>query len=248
MKKKTPIMAITLICFIIGFGAALQIKSVWRNNKLVDATTASRLETLQSEVLKLSQKNMELEKQASTYKNDLDRFKSEASQSSDYSKILSEDLEKAELAAGLTDVTGPGIIITINDSAIRHNTGDGASAEAETIHDSDLLMLINELRNAEAEAIYLNDQRIISTSEIRCSGSSVTVNNVRCYAPFIIKAIGSYSKINSTLNMPEGFMDTMTYWNIPVEIKRSENISIAAYTGEIKNTYAKPVDKSGGAD
>lgn len=248
MKKKTPVLAITLICFIIGFGAALQIKSVWRNNAVMDSTTASRLDTLQSEVLRLSQKNMELEKQSSAYKNDLDRFKTEASQSSDYSKILSEDLEKAELSAGLTDVSGPGIIITINDSTVRHNSTDGTTAAAETIHDSDLLMLINELRNAEAEAISLNDQRIISTSEIRCSGSSVTVNNVRCYAPFIIKAIGSYSKMSSTLNMPEGFMDTMAYWNIPVELKRSENISIGAYAGELKNEYAKPVDKTGGAD
>lgn len=246
MKEKTPIILITLICFIIGFTATLQIKSVWRNNAVMDSTTSSRLETLQSEVLKLSQKNMELQEQASAYKNDLDRFRSEASESSDYSKILSEDLEKAQLAAGITDVTGPGIIITINDSTVRRTTTD--AAQAETIHDSDLLMLINELRNSEAEAISINGQRIIATSEIRCSGSSVTVNNIRCYAPFIIKAIGSYSKINSTLNMPEGFMDTMTYWNIPVEIKRADNLSIAGYTGKINNSYAKPVKTTGGAN
>ncbi len=241
-----PVVLITIICFIIGFTATLQIKSVWRNNAVMNSTASSRLETLQSEVLKLTQKNMELQEKANSYKNDLDRFRSEANESSGYSKILSEDLEKAQLAAGITDVTGPGVIITINDSATRRS--DGNAAQAETIHDSDLLMLINELRNAEAEAISLNGQRIISTSEIRCSGSSVTVNNIRCYAPFIVKAIGSYSKINSTLNMPEGFMDTMTYWNIPVEVKRADNLAIAGYAGEIKNTYAKPVKVKGGAN
>ncbi|MDD4688255.1 MAG: DUF881 domain-containing protein [Eubacteriales bacterium] len=242
MKEKTPVMIIALICFVIGFAATLQIKSVWRNNAVMSNTTTSRLETLQTEVLRLSQKNMELQQQSNAYKNDLDRFKSEASESSDYSKVLSEDLERAELLAGLTDVTGPGIIVTINDSTIRHG---GDNAVAETIHDSDLLMLLNELRNAEVEALSLNGQRIIATSEIRCSGSSVTINNVRCYAPFVIKAIGNYSKMNSTLNMPEGFMDTMTYWNIPVETKRSENISIGAYAGKSSYTYAKPA-KTGG--
>lgn len=246
MKERMPIILITLICFIIGFTATLQIKSVWRNNAVMDSTTSSRLATLQSEVLKLSQQNMELQEQANAYKNDLERFRSEASESSDYSKILSEDLEKAQLAAGITDVTGPGIIITINDSTVRRANSD--AAQAETIHDSDLLMLINELRNAEAEAISLNGQRIISTTEIRCSGSSVTVNNIRCYAPFIVKAIGSYSKMNSTLNMPEGFMDTMTYWNIPVEVKRADNLAIAGYAGKINNSYAKPVKTTGGAN
>ncbi len=244
MKKKIPVVLLTIICFIVSFTATLQIKSVRRNKAVVDTTAKSRLQVLQTEVLRLSEKNMELQEQNNIYKSDLDRFRSEAADSSDFSKILAEDLAKAELAAGLTDVTGPGAIVVISDSTSRSSS----NGTVQVIHDSDLLMLINELRNAEAEAISINDQRIIATSEIRCSGSTITVNNIRCYAPFTIKAIGNYSKINSTLNMPEGFMDTMNYWDFPVNVQKTDNITIKGYSGKINNNYAKPTNTTGGAN
>ncbi len=250
MKIKSSHIALTLICFIIGFAISLQIKSVWRINSL-DSTNAFRTQELISALMQEQKKNDTLTTEINAYKNDLEKFKEKAAESSGYSQLLSEQLKKAELAAGITDVEGPGIIIRMRDSQNRSNPSDPVLANAEVIHDSDLLMLINELRASEAEAISLNDQRVIATSEIRCAGPSVSINNVRCYAPFEIKAIGDFEKMNSALNMPEGFVDTMKFFNIDLEIKKADKILIKGYTGSISNKFATPVpantnDREGG--
>lgn len=239
MKIKSSHIAITIVCFVIGFAITLQIKSVWRINSL-DATRTQRTEELISSLMQEQQKNESLTAELNTNKNDLEKFKAQASESSGYSKLLSEQLQKAELAAGLTDMEGPGIVIKMSDSQQRSNPTDETAANAEVIHDSDLLMLINELRASEAEAISLNGQRIIATSEIRCAGPSVNVNNVRCFAPFEISAIGDYEKMNSALNMPEGFVDTMKFFNIQFDIKKVDKVRVNSYTGTINNKFATP--------
>jgi uncharacterized protein YlxW (UPF0749 family) len=100
---------------------------------------------------------------------------SRSSKSSDYSKLLAKQLERAEIMAGLTAVEGSGIIVTLRDSTTQStNTTD---PNLYVVHDTDILWIINELRDAGAEAIQLNGERIISTTEIRCAGSTVSVNN-----------------------------------------------------------------------
>lgn len=240
MKIKSSHIAITVVCFVIGFAITLQIKSVWRINSL-DSTKALRTEDLISALMQERQKNDSLTTELNSYKNDLEQFKTQASESSGYSKLLSEQLQKAELAAGITDMQGPGIVVKMTDSKLRNDPTNPTSANAEVIHDSDLLMLINELRASEAEAISLNGQRVIATSEIRCAGPSVSINNVRCYAPFEISAIGDFDKINSSLNMPEGFADTMKFFNIQFEIKKVDKVRINGFAGTINNKFATPV-------
>ena len=54
------------------------------------------------------------------------------------------DINLLKQRAGLTDVTGPGVIITINDSKIP--VKDNENPNLYLIHDEDLLRVLNELR------------------------------------------------------------------------------------------------------
>lgn len=78
---------------------------------------------------------------------------------------------------GLTDVTGPGVILTIADSDI--DSSLVLDASDFLIHDLDLLKVVNELKNAGAEAISINNQRIILTTPIICGGNTININGER---------------------------------------------------------------------
>lgn len=70
------------------------------------------------------------------------------------SELIDKELEQSNLVVGRTDVTGEGVIVTLNDG------------KEENISAWDLIYLVNELRYAGAEAISINDIRIISSTEI----------------------------------------------------------------------------------
>ena len=68
------------------------------------------------------------------------------------SELIDKELEQSNLVVGRTDVTGEGVIVTLNDG------------KEENISAWDLIYLVNELRYAGAEAISINDIRIISST------------------------------------------------------------------------------------
>jgi hypothetical protein len=86
-------------------------------------------------------------------------------------QVLSQSLQEAKMLAGLLEVEGPGIELTLQDSKKRPS-GDSPELlpELYTIHDYDLLRVVNELRQAGAEAISINGQRIVASTAIRCTG------------------------------------------------------------------------------
>ena len=156
-------------------------------------------------------------------------------------KILKEELNRAETIAGLTDVSGNGIIITIKD----RNQGMGNFSYDDgygIVHDSYLLTILNELRASGAEALSINNERILATSEVRCVGPTVSVNNTKLAAPFEIKAIGNADTLENALRMPGGAMEQATFYGVEVGIKKSNKLLIKKYTGASTLKYAQVVE------
>jgi uncharacterized protein YlxW (UPF0749 family) len=230
-------IAVAFVCILLGFVVAVQLRSV-NKNIVIGSAQSSRAEELQIKVNDLTAENASLLQQLLEYKDSLDKYRSEASTSSDYAKILSDDLAKAEILAGLVDVEGPGIIGTMKDSAAPEAAADPNN---DIIHDDDILRVINELRDAGAEVISINDERILSTSEIRCSGSTGSVNTRRYAAPYVIKAIGDAKNMEAALTMRHGVVEILENWNIEVNIVKSNKIRIVAYKGSVTYQHAIPV-------
>ena len=167
MKKTIHVqIAIGVICLIMAFAITIQTRSVSYNR--VNNTDTARAADLQQQLRVEKDRTTNLYEQVLQLSSDLEEFKQEAAKSSDYSKLLAKQLERAEIMAGLTAVEGSGIIVTLRDSTTQStNTTD---PNLYVVHDTDILWIINELRDAGAEAIQLNGERIISTTEIRCAG------------------------------------------------------------------------------
>jgi uncharacterized protein YlxW (UPF0749 family) len=237
MKKKRDI-ALTLICVLLGFIIALQLRSVTKNNVL-QSTENLRADEIQVILNEERARNDTLNQQLQEYKTNLEQYRKEASQSGDYTSVLTKQLEAAEILSGQIAVEGTGVIVTMQES----NRVTSENPMNDVIHDDDILRVINELRGAGAEALSINDERILSISEIRCAGATVSVNNNRYGVPFVIKAIGDPKTLEAALMMRHGTVEVLDSWGIDVTVVKSNRIKINAYSGATSFKYAVPVQK-----
>ncbi len=150
---------------------------------------------------------------------------------------LKEELERAKIEAGVTELTGPGVEVTLNDSNISLKPGENPNLYV--LHDEDVLRVLNEIKAAGAEAVSINGQRLLATTEIRCTGPTVVLNkNKRLAPPYVITAIGNPDTLESSLKMKGGVAETLQFWGIQVAVKKLPMVSVPAYTGGIRFEYA----------
>lgn len=223
LVKIKPFWPIVLACFVLGFMAAVQIKTT--QDSLNVSTQYQRIEQLADMLLRTEQERDELKAELS-------------GREGAGSPIVPDDVN---MMAGTMAVKGPGVIVTVEDS--KRSISAAENTNLYIIHDEDMLKIINELKAAGAEAISINDQRLISTSEIRCAGPTVSVNNTRIAAPFIIKAVGDAKNMENAVKMRGGVAESLSVWGISLSVKKESSIVVPAYKGSVQFKYAVPIDK-----
>ena len=214
MIQKQYSVALTAICVILGVIIGVQVNTVKQQritteNKRLTEVTAS-LNQLQAEHEALQEQNKALEKTLKEYQEG----------------NLGEEMEQLLSFAGLTEVSGTGVTVTMNDSSTR----GGGDMNAYLVHAEDLLAVVNELHAAGAEAVSINGQRMVGRSAISCAGSIVMVNGVRVAAPFEIKAVGEADVLDSALRFPGGVVDNLSPWGIEISIHKETLVEVPAYT------------------
>ena len=242
-KKQKFQLSMSFVILILVFAVTWQIKGVKKTNA-VENQLSNRVETLQQDYKNEMEKNENLMQQIIELQNDLTKYREEVTQSGGVAKILKEELGRAETIAGLTDVTGSGITVTLKDGSNANQGVGGIVSDSGygIVHDSYVLMFLNELRAAGAEALAINDERILATSEIRCAGPTISINNTKKAAPFEIKVIGDPNTLENALRMPGGAVDQSSFYGIDVSIKKSNKMVIKKYTGATTLKYAQAVE------
>ncbi|MBR4934772.1 MAG: DUF881 domain-containing protein [Anaerotignum sp.] len=214
MIQKQYSLALTAICVILGVIIGVQVNTVKQqrmtteNQRLSEATIA--LNQMQVERDALLKQNETLEKTLKEYQEG----------------NFGGEMEQLLAFAGLTEVSGEGVIVTMNDSSSK-GSGD---MNAYLVHAEDLLSVVNELHAAGAKAVSINGQRMVGGSAISCAGSIVMVNGVRVAAPFEIKAVGDSTVLESALRFPGGVVDSLAPWGIEINIRKESAVTVPAYT------------------
>ena len=96
--------------------------------------------------------------------------------------------EAGVAAAGLTPVSGPGMVVTLDD-APRRPDGSlpvGARPDDLVIHQSDVQAVVNAMWAAGATGVSVMDQRLIATSAVRCVGNTLLLQGRTYSPPFVI--------------------------------------------------------------
>jgi uncharacterized protein YlxW (UPF0749 family) len=111
---------------------------------------------------------------------------------------LATELSHLELAAGTVPVTGPGLVLTLDDAKgeVDPDNPPGAPRSANApdlgkVLAADLQIVVNGLWEAGAEAIAVNGHRLTSRAAIRFAGEAILVDYRPLTRPYVITAIGS---------------------------------------------------------
>ena len=232
MKK--DYLWIGLICVILGVILAQQAKIV-QNDMLDGLSPRQKSGELVNELNMVREEKEVLLEQISALETRLQEIESSESKESVLIKSLNEDLERYKMFAGLSDVEGQGIVITIDNPPVDMNY----SYDANFVYDYHLLLsLVNELNAAGAEAISINDQRITGLSEIRTAGNSININLIPQQAPFVVKAIGSSDTLDGAVNQRFGIVSQIRDKRYLIEVKKSDNVRISKFNGIVDFRHA----------
>lgn len=146
--------------------------------------------------------------------------------------------------AGLTALTGRGIVIELDD-APRLGDGNrpaGASNDDLVVHQSDVQAVVNALWAGGAEAMSLMDVRVLSTSAVRCVGNTLLLHGRVYSPPFKIAAIGNPDDLERALAASEGvqlFKDAVTHYQLGYRQTVSDAVTVPAYEDTIVLRSAK---------
>lgn len=243
MKSRGTIITIGIICFLLMFMITCQIKTISKSD---------------SEILRLKNEN-ELRDEVSQWKemynqvvdtnnelrNQIEEYQNASTKSNSTAALIKKELDNVNVFAGLTDVKGKGIKVTIDETKARNQIAlDSGMYDPNVyiVQYTDLLNLINDLKIAGAEAISVNNQRISSRTEIGGVGPFISINGAKYASHFEIYAIGNPDSLETSMKLKGGILDTLKLVDVDVNIEKIDEVIIPKYEKAITNKYASPVE------
>jgi len=149
------------------------------------------------------------------------------------SPSTASELERLSLLAGTTEVTGPGVVVTLSE------TPEAVTA-LNRVADEDIWRVINELYTAGAEAISVGGVRLTSVTGIRNVGERILVQETMISSPVEIHAIGDPAVLDASLKLRGGVVDLLARWGIKVVVVRSEQLVLPPVRTQPTFRYATP--------
>ena len=228
---------------IIGFMVAIQFQTV---SEPVVRDTRDTWE-LREDLMAEKEIHSELLREIKANEDKLSKYENERLQSKE--QLLKETLEELKLEAGLADVSGPGIIITLKpiSNELGHELVRGY------VSPSILQRLLNELNRYGAIQLSVDGQRVINTTVIREINSVTKINGHSLnHFPIEIKVIVQneqeaeklYNRMQVSKVIEDFFID-----NLEVDLdKPDKEIKVPAYQDTIRIRYMETVDMDKGGD
>ena len=219
MKRRMSLsFGAIVVFFVLGLLIALQLKNINASN--LQAYYAKQdLTELQDQVMTLMRENSDLSNQNQSLSDLITSMGAELSGDNKSLQTIMDEKLKAEIFAGLTDVSGSGLQVVMEP-------GTDVSVKA-----SRLLLLVNELRSSGALAISINDDRIVALTEIRDTGTTnpqivINGNSYPASAQFVIRAIYKEEDLNRGLQLVNNLIEQLQTVSV-ITVSSSDKISIS---------------------
>ncbi|MFA5948371.1 MAG: DUF881 domain-containing protein [Candidatus Gracilibacteria bacterium] len=145
-------------------------------------------------------------------------------------------LDNLKKSIGLSEISGKGIEILLNDSPSVFRDGLKVDNE-DLVQAADLRDIVNLLNAAKVDGLSINNQRIISTSPISSVGTAILVNNSYITPPFYIHAVGDIDSMLQRLLIEKNLAslyERKKKSNVIFEIAAKNRLTIPVYNGNLK--------------
>ncbi|MDC3416476.1 DUF881 domain-containing protein [Aquibacillus salsiterrae] len=165
--KGRQIIIISLVCAVVGLMAAIQFQSV---NEPTQRDTRDLFE-VRTQIQVEQKKQQQLYQQIAESEKIIEQYQEKTQE--EQIATLKNSIEELKRKAGLTEITGSGVLITIKPIFF-----DGEAGQLyPTITPELLHRLVNELNSYGATDIAIENERIINTTPIRYVNGETYVNN-----------------------------------------------------------------------
>ena len=225
--KKTTLLMLCILSILTGFFLAVQIQTPGKSMKLyvsskalIDAKAKVAGELRNGENLRQRIAETEERIQETTIMMENDQSE----------ELLTSNAMIAEYyrhISGMTELLGPGVEVVIDDS--NRDLSIWEDVNDVIVHDSDVLLVLNDLLAAGAEAISLNGHRIVHTSAVSCGGYIVHVNGVPEAKPFRIRAIGDPAVLSAAMLAPNSY-GAFIKDSVKFQVTALDEVVIPAYS------------------
>lgn len=234
MKKRDALL-IGSACLILGILIAVQYRFI-QKSYLTDSGQAQKSAELINELNATKEKHKQLLQEISDLQKQLDDIKNAASSESVLVKNLTDELQRYKAYAGMTKLSGSGVMVTIDNP---HTDMNNAS-EKNIAYDYRLLLeLINELNASGAEAISINEQRMVNNTEIRLAGTQMNVNMIPINTPYVFKVLGDPDTLDGAISQRFGVIQSIRENGYYVEVRKVDQMDILPYTGMIRFRFSE---------
>jgi uncharacterized protein YlxW (UPF0749 family) len=210
-----------LIAVLVVFGLLI-VKMVLQTNRAAPALQEERNQLIES-IEQDSQEVEALRQQANSLESSVGELEDRLLSRSQTGQDLQDQQQQLGMLTGLVPVTGPGLVITVDDAP------NAESEAAGQVLDTDLQKLVNALWVAGAEAVSINGQRITSRTAIRGAGSAITVNYRSLTRPYVVRAIGNPDTLPARLLETEGgraWLDLRVNFGVEFTTETRRNVTV----------------------
>jgi len=231
-----PVSGLSVILGLMMSLAWLRGTTVSERIKALDTDQQQRILTPSIDMI---DEYAKLSREVQKLREDKTRLENAMGNATTQTKVLNDSLQEVKDFAGLTEVEGPGVVVTLRDSPKAVNSVGGGD---DIIHDIDVLKVVNELWAAGAEAISVNKHRIVASSSFRCVGPVIHVDNIPIASPVRIQAISDPDTLAGALALPLGVIAEIRQTEPSMAVvEKVQKQRLSAFTGVTTRKFATPV-------
>lgn len=149
------------------------------------------------------------------------------------------ELEQLNTLAAASAVSGPGVTVTVTDTAVldAEDTGEVA-VQRGTVLDRDLQAVVNSLWATGAEAMSVGGVRLAPGTTIRQAGGAMLVDDQPVSSPYVVAAIGDPDGLQTGFLVSDAYLRLATVareYGIGFTIDTGERLDLpAASTAELR--------------
>ncbi len=158
---------------------------------------------------------------------------------------LTGQLDSARLAGGLIGLTGPGLVIQVEDA--EDLAPDGQVTTDRRVNARDVRTIVEELWLAGAEAVAVNSERINGLSGFLDVGGSILANASYLVPPYQVVAIGDaqlYDRLTASPGFTEWIRARVQPYGLRVRYAELGDAEVPAFAGAVQLRYTRPAPSS----
>ncbi|MGE7841952.1 DUF881 domain-containing protein [Lysinibacillus sp. NPDC093712] len=236
--KKNMYTRITIVLFIIGLMIAVQYNTI---QKPAERDTRD-IWAIREELAEEKQRHSTLLADIRSLNEVMGRY--EQSEKANLQAVLNDTVNQLKQQAGLTDTTGPGVVLRVEPAPELVAMG----YEMKEISPDLLTQLLNELFKYDAASVAIDGNRIVHTSAIRDINGKTTVNSVALSSPPFKIYVGTstYKAAQKMYNSIQAstFIDSFYLDNFKLVIEEpTAQLTIPAFDQPLTNDYLTEVKK-----